>query len=507
MKAKDLDRRYGLLLHPTCFPGAQGIGTLGGEAIAFLDFACRAGARLWQVCPLGPTGFGDSPYQCFSAFAGNPLLVDLADLVHRRWLDRADLEPLGQLPRDRVDFGALIPLKWTLLRRAFDRFEDPSSPGSATKPDPGRFRFSAFLRAEASWLDDYALFMSLKGAFGGKPWYRWPEDIRRRDRAALTRYRTELAREIRFHQFVQWVFASQWARLRTAAAERNIQILGDLPIYAAQDSADLWSHPHLFQLDADLSPVAVAGVPPDYFSPTGQLWGNPLYAWDAMEADGFRWWIDVIGHQLRRVDSLRIDHFRGFSGYWAVPAGEKTAVKGQWRSAPGEQLFQAVFSALGSLPIVAENLGVITQEVTDLMDRWGFPGMKVLQFAFDSSEENDHLPHNVHPKSVLYTGTHDNDTSAGWFASARPEDRDLAQRYLGFRGGARGAPPAFLRAALASVAAWAVLPLQDVLGLGSEARMNTPGTASGNWTWRYSPGALRGELADRLRETAFLYGR
>ncbi len=500
MKANELDRRYGLLLHPTCFSGGQGIGTLGREAVAFLDFACRAGARVWQVCPLGPTGYGDSPYQCFSAFAGNPLLIDLEDLVSRRLLSRADLAPLAALPRNRVDFGALIPLKWALLRKAFGRF--------SSRPDDGAsWRFGAFVRAESSWLADYALFMALKDRFGGKPWNLWPEDIKRRQSAALVRYRAELAQECRFHECVQWLFFSQWARLRTAAAERSILILGDRPIYAAYDSADVWAAPGLFRLDADLTPIEVAGVPPDYFSPTGQLWGNPLYDWEAMEADGFRWWISVIRSQLRTVDYLRIDHFRGFAAYWAVPYGEKTAVRGSWRRAPGERLFDAVFAALGRLPIVAENLGVITEDVTALMDRCGFPGMKVLQFAFDSSEENDHLPHAFSPRSVVYTGTHDNDTTAGWFATARATDRELARRYLDFRGQDRAAPRAFIRAALASVAAWAIVPLQDVLGLGSEARMNTPGTAGGNWTWRCRSADLRGSVADGLRETAALYGR
>jgi 4-alpha-glucanotransferase len=500
MKANELDRRCGILLHPTCFPGTQGIGTLGGEAVAFLDFACRAGARVWQVCPLGPTGYGDSPYQCFSAFAGNPLLIDLEELVSTRLLSRADLAPLAALPRDRVDFGALIPLKWALLRKAFDRF--------ASRPTDGAsWRFGAFVRSEDSWLADYALFMALKDRFGGLPWNLWPEDIRRREESALQKYRAELAAEVRFHQFVQWLFFSQWARVRTAAAERSILILGDRPIYAAYDSADVWSAPGLFRLDADLAPIEVAGVPPDYFSPTGQLWGNPLYDWEAMEADGFRWWIAVIRSQLRTVDCLRIDHFRGFAAYWAVPFGEKTAVRGRWRTAPGERLFDAVFAALGRLPIVAENLGVITEDVTALMDRCGFPGMKVLQFAFDSSEENDHLPHAIDPRSVVYTGTHDNDTTAGWFAKARPADRELARRYLDFRGQDRAVPRAFIRAAFASVAAWAIVPLQDVLGLGSEARMNTPGTAGGNWTWRYRPADLRGSVADGLRETAALYGR
>ena len=368
-------------------------------------------------------------------------------------------------------------------------------------------RFEAFCRQEQDWLDDFALFMALKDNFGGVAWGDWPVDIRDRQGPALQHYRDKLASEIRLHRYVQWLFFSQWNAVRAFAHERSIHIMGDMPIFVAYDSVDVWSRRELFQLAGDGKPTAVAGVPPDYFSPTGQLWGNPLYNWEAMAKDGFQWWIDIIRHKLRLFDYLRIDHFRGFAGYWAVPFGHPTAEHGQWIPAPGIALFDAVMAAIGQAPIIAEDLGLITPDVKELIGRFGFPGMKVLQFAFDSAEENDHVPHNYVPNSVVYTGTHDNDTIQGWFASAKEGDRQFTRDYLVLQGPDRNIHWEFIRAAFATVSAMAVIPLQDVLGKGSEARMNRPGVLGGNWGWRYSRSELKPALAERLKELAGRYGR
>ena len=503
-------RRSGILLHPTSLPGRFGIGELGPEAHRFADFLAAAGQRLWQVLPLGPTGYGDSPYQCFSAFAGNPLLVSLDALVEDGWLTEADLADAPGFPQDRVDYDALAAFKLPLLDRAFRRFE-----AEATSAD--RAGFESFRAANASWLDDYALFMAVKQAHGGVEWRKWDEAIARRRPEALARWREEQKDAIRAREFGQHLFFSQWQRLKARCREQDIAIMGDIPIFVAGDSADVWSHPDLFQLEEDGSPSFVAGVPPDYFAATGQLWGNPLYRWDEMERAGYAWWIDRFRAALRLVDLVRLDHFRGFEAYWEIPAQEETAINGRWVKGPGAALFEALREALGDLPIVAENLGVITPEVEALRERFGFPGMAILQFAFGRDPEAAQFqPHNYPRNRVVYTGTHDNDTTVGWWTSSGAgdstrtddevkEEHARALAYLDAED--REIHWAFIRAALASVADTAIVPLQDVLGLGSEARMNMPGSASGNWRWRFTDGSLTDEIRERLRTMADLYGR
>ena len=503
-------RRSGILLHPTSLPGRFGIGELGPEARRFADFLAAAGQGLWQVLPLGPTGYGDSPYQCFSAFAGNPLLVSLDSLVEDGWLDASDLEFPPRFPQDVVDYDAVAAFKLPLLDRAFVRFEKTAEPAD-------RAAFEAFREKNAAWLDDYALYMAVKEAQGGAHWTKWEPGIRRREPEAMERWRRQEAGAVQAREFGQYLFFLQWQRLKDHCAGQDIAIMGDIPIFVSGDSADVWSHPELFQLEADGQPSVVAGVPPDYFSATGQLWGNPIYDWDEMARTGYAWWIDRFRAALGLVDLVRLDHFRGFEAYWEIPAGEPTAVKGQWVKGPGAALFEALRDALGELPIVAENLGVITPEVEELRERFGFPGMAILQFAFGRDPEAAKFqPHNYPRNRVVYTGTHDNDTTVGWWTSSGAGDstrddeevRDERERALAYLDAAgREIHWAFIRAALSSVAETAIVPLQDVLGLGSEARMNLPGRAHGNWRWRLADGSLTDEIRDCLRRMAELYGR
>ena len=499
------ERASGVLLHPTALPGRHGIGTLGVQATAFLDWLKTGRQRFWQICPLVPTGYGDSPYQGFSAFAGNPNLIDLDDLVSLGFLDPEDLSPLETLPAGYVDFGRLIPMKSHILRKAWIRCSSGSRKHADFNEDMRKFRKEA-----ANWLEDYALFMVLKEKNSGRPWCDWEHPLRFRETESLDIVRSAEENALGYHVFVQYLFHRQWTKLKAAAGERGLSIIGDLPIFIAYDSSDCWAHPELFQLDADRRPTHVAGVPPDYFSRTGQLWGNPLYDWETMEQNGFAWWIEVLRSRLRHYDVLRIDHFRGFSAYWSVPFGEKTAENGEWIPAPGSALFARLRQVLGTLPIIAEDLGVITDDVVELIQECGFPGMKVLQFAFDSSEENDYLPHNYEKHCLVYTGTHDNDTAAGWYTKAPEKDRSFASKYLNLPVSADGrdAARAMVRTALASVAVLAISPLQDILGLGSYARFNTPGTlGSGNWTWRTSETSFGPELAAELAELTETYGR
>ncbi|MGC9018168.1 MAG: 4-alpha-glucanotransferase [Candidatus Bipolaricaulaceae bacterium] len=479
----ELPRSFGVLLHPTSLPGPWVCGVLGREAREFLGWLAEAGARFWQVLPLGPTGFGDSPYQSFSAFAGNPYLIDPEDLFARGWLPREEPPVVAE---NRVDYGLLYRWKWDLLRRAFWGFQKGG--------DPGEHRdFARFWEREARWLWDYALFMALKDRFAGRPWNEWPREFRLRAPKALATMEED--ENVRFHAWTQWVFFREWEELRNYAHSRGIKIIGDIPIFVAYDSADVWAHPELFELDEEGRPTVVAGVPPDYFSPTGQRWGNPLYRWPAHAAEGFRWWIARVQQTLRLCDLLRIDHFRGFSAYWEIPAEEPTAVRGRWVPAPGEKLFTRMRAELGELPILAEDLGVITPDVEELRDKFGFPGMRVLQFAFDGKPDNPHLPENFpeHGRVVVYPGTHDNDTALGWFRSLGKEERERVLSYLAKAGiAARGEaeiPWALLTLAFLSRAKLAVIPVPDILGLGSEARMNYPSRPEGNWTWR---------LAERL---------
>ena len=489
-------RASGVLMHLTSLSSPHGIGTMGKEARVFADFLAAGGQRYWQLLPLGPTGYGDSPYQSFSTFAGNPYLIDLDFLAEEGLLTEPEYagEDWGEDPQ-RVDFGLLYRKRYPVLKKAVRRLLERKEP-----------EYETFLAENAHWLPDYALFMALKDAGGGTPWWQWPEELRRREPHALARAGEELREETDFWQGVQYLFFRQWQKLKEYVNGRGISLIGDLPIYVALDSADVWAGPELFQLDRELVPTEVAGCPPDAFAADGQLWGNPLFDWERMEADGYAWWIGRIAHQLRLYDMLRIDHFRGFESYYAIPFGEETARNGRWRPGPGMKLFRAVEAALGQKDIIAEDLGYLTPEVRQMLAESGFPGMKVLQFAFDSREESDYLPHNYDKNCVVYVGTHDNDTALGWLDTVSPEDRRYAMDYLKLTG-AEGYHWGLMRGAWASAARLAVVTAQDLLGLGSGARMNTPSTLGGNWQWRAMPGVFTEELAQRLRRETGIYRR
>jgi 4-alpha-glucanotransferase len=503
------DRRSGILLHPTSLPGPHGSGDLGAAAHRFARWLSDAGQRLWQVLPLGPTGFGDSPYQALSSRAGNPLLVSLEVLAREGWLDDRDLSAAPAGDPDRADFGRANPWRRERLARAARAFA--AGAGGEASADLEDFR-----AREAGWLRDWALFAVLKDAHGGRPWTEWPEPLARRLPAALDAARARHAEAIFAEEFGQWCFSRQWEALRGRCRALGIALMGDLPIYVAHDSVEVWTRPELFRLDAHGRPAFVAGVPPDYFSATGQLWGNPLYDWGAIERDGWRFWIDRMRAALALVDRVRLDHFRGLEAYWEVPAGAATAQAGRWVPGPGAALLSALERALGPLPIVAENLGVITPAVEALRRRFGFPGMAILQFAFGKDPQAPTFrPHAYERDTVAYTGTHDNDTVMGWWSggaegstrTARDveEEKAFARAYLATDG--REMSWVMIRALLASVAETAIVPLQDVLGLGSEARMNRPATVGGNWQWRFRDDALRAEHGERLRLLAALYGR
>src|SRR3984885_12616824 len=494
-------RSSGILLHPTSLASPHGAGDLGAEARRFVDFLADAGQKLWQVLPLGPTGYGESPYQCYSAWAGNPLLISLDRLVEQGCLDPGALENPPPFREDSVDFEQLIPWKTALLE-------------SAARNPAGLDDFCA---ANRHWLDDFALFAALKSQHQGAAWTRWEPGARDRDPQSLARWRERLAAAIAAQKFLQFAFFEQWRELREYARERGVHIMGDLPIYVSHDSADVWTNRRYFHLDAQGNSTAVSGVPPDYFSQTGQLWGNPIYRWDALAEDGYRWWLDRFRATFAVVDMIRLDHFRGFEAYWEVPATESTAVNGKWVKGPGAALFRAAKAELGDLPLVAENLGVITAEVEAIREEFGFPGMAVLQFAFGNDPQAPTFrPHNFPHEVVAYSGTHDNDTTVGWWSnkgsgdSTRSDEetqreRDFARRYLNTDG--KEINWAFIRALEASVADTILIPMQDVLGLGTEARMNQPATIGGNWRWRYRAGDLKPEFAQRLKEMTELYDR
>jgi 4-alpha-glucanotransferase len=489
-------RAAGILLHPTSLPGPGGIGTLGKNAYAFLDTLHAAKVSLWQVLPLGPTGYGDSPYSALSAFAGNPYLIALDSLVARGWLEPDDLRPLAPLPESRVDFGRLVQAKMSVLRCAYERFRDGGS---------SHAELDAFVHENASWLEDFTLYMAVKDAHGGAPWNEWEESIRLRRPEALDAARSALHDQIAFHRFVQGVFFGEWDALKRHANSLGIKIIGDIPIFVAYDSADVWAHQELFQLDGAGRPVVVAGVPPDYFSATGQLWGNPHYHWEVMARTGYSWWIDRFRMILRLVDIVRLDHFRGFAGAWQIPYGNSTAEIGEWVPGPGASLFEAVRDALGILPIIAEDLGVITPDVDALRLAFGFPGMQILQFAFGSDPENGALPHNFERNTVVYTGTHDNDTTVGWWMSIDEPEREAVRRYLGRLGA--DISWELMRLAFASVADLAIVPLTDVLRAGTRSRMNLPGRPEGNWSWRYVEGAITEAEVAALGDMIETYGR
>lgn len=498
-----LPRSSGILLHPTSFPGRWGIGDLGAAAYQFVDFLADAGQRLWQILPLGPTGYGNSPYQCLSSFAGNPLLISLDRLVEDGLLESEDLDSAAAqfahlLSEDRVNYAAVNDLKLSLLRRSFTYFQQGASARHTAA-------CTAFCAANTVWLDDYALFVAIKEHHEGAPWDAWDYDIRTRQPAALEHWSRELAEQVEFRKYFQYLFFSQWLELKAYANERDIQIIGDMPIFVAYDGADVWANPELFYLDDDGRPTVVAGVPPDYFSATGQLWGNPLYRWDRMAKNGYAWWMQRIKSTLDMVDIVRLDHFRGFEAYWEVPATEKTAVNGRWVLGPGAALFTKLEQELGELPIIAEDLGLITPEVEALRDQFNLPGMKVLHFAFGDTAKNPYLPHNYTSNYVVYTGTHDNDTTLGWFLTRGDKERETVQRYLGKDGS--DICWDMIRLALSSVADMAVFPLQDMLRLGGDARMNIPGLAEGNWSWRYRAEMLDPGLAHGLCLLTETYGR
>ena len=492
-------RAAGVLLHPTSLPGDQGVGTFDRHAEHFLDFLQAAGLRYWQICPLGPTGYGDSPYQCFSAFAGNPYLIDLRAFVGQGWLTAEELAPLAALDGDRVDYGALYRLKWPLLQLAHQRYV------AAGEPSLGDESFAAFKARQAAWLEPYAYFRALKDHHGGRAWTEWPHQTRRYATALTSSLRTRLRPAIDFHRFTQYAFFAQWNRVRTAARNRGIAIVGDIPIFAAGDSADVWSRPELFEVDsATGQPLAVAGVPPDYFSRTGQLWGNPLYDWPRHAADDFGWWRDRLASAFALYDVVRIDHFRGFDEYWRIPLPAENARTGRWIPGPGLDLFRSIHAAFPDARIIAEDLGVLTPGVVRLRDAAGLPGMAVLQFAFGDTAANPYLPHNLLANSVIYPGTHDNDTTLGWYSTADEKARSYARGYLRVDGREIGWD--LIRASYAAVSRLAILPFQDLLSLGTAARFNFPGHPVGNWQWRYREPQLQA-LARRDRRISPQPGR
>lgn len=498
-----LKRASGILLHPTSLPSRYGIGDLGKEAYDFVDFLADAGQSLWQILPLTHTGFGDSPYQSFSAFAGQPLLISPAYLQELGLVSSADLADCPVGDETQVDYGTIIPWKTRIFKLAYQNFLKELETNLEWMS-----HFTAFCEAEAFWLYDYALFMALKDAHDGKSWLEWNDEYQRPTTALKDQFYMEHEEEVDYYQFLQYLFFIEWGELKTYANDAGIKIIGDIPIFVSMDSADVWANQHLFQLDSKGYPLVVAGVPPDYFSATGQLWGNPLYDWEAHKKEGFAWWIRRIQSQLNNLDILRIDHFRGFEAYWAVPYGDDTAINGQWIKAPGHELFTAIQKALGDdLPIIAEDLGTITPEVEELRDAFHFPGMKILHFALNNLGENGYLPHQfTNPNCVCYTGTHDNDTTVGWFSDLDEACQKKTLRYVK-ASDASNIHWDLVELALSSIAAYAIFPLQDVLGCGKEGRMNTPGEAIGNWSWRYTAADLTSETAEKLKEFTLLYGR
>ncbi len=489
-------RKSGILMPVSSIPSRYGIGTFSRQAYAFIDSLEKAGQSYWQILPLGPTGYGDSPYQSFSTFAGNPYYIDLEALIEAGWLTRADCDGCDFGDDDEyIDYEKIYLSRFKVLKKAFRN----SRIGKEAE-------FQAFVEENSDWLDDYALYMAVKNSFGGRSWSEWDEDIKLRRPAALKRYREKYAEEVDFYRFQQYLFAGQWFALKEYANRKKIEIIGDIPIYVAFDSADTWANPELFQLDETLTPTAVAGCPPDSFSATGQLWGNPLYRWDYHKKTGYAWWMKRIAYCYKLYDVVRIDHFRGFDEYYSIPYGDETAEFGHWEKGPGYDIFRTMKTQLGRKAVIAEDLGFLTKSVIDLVKKTGYPGMKILQFAFDSREENDYLPHNYAANSIVYTGTHDNDTTIGWFSQLKRKDKRFARKYLNIRGN-KDIQWVFIRAAMASVSDTCVIPMQDYLGLGAEARINIPSTLGTNWKWRMLDGAFTDELAERIREMTKLYGR
>lgn len=488
-------RCSGILMHITNLPGAYGVGSMGKEAYKFVDFLKKSGQSCWQILPLTPTGYGDSPYQSCSTYAGNHYLIDLASLVEEGLLKSEELDGIQWFAeKDRVDFGIQYNNRLKVLRKAFARFV------------PGE-DYNKFCAENSSWLSDFALFMALKGKFNGQPWYSWEKGLKFREPNAIWNARRELKEEIAFYSFVQFLFFRQWNALHAYAKQNGISIIGDVPIYVPRDSVEVWSNPEQFQLDENLDPVAVAGCPPDAFSADGQLWGNPLYRWDVLAADGYNWWIRRLAAAGKLYDIVRMDHFRGFAGYWSVPFGDATAVNGKWMTGPGLDFMNAVKKALPELKLIAEDLGFLTQDVLDLRDESGFPGMKVLQFAFDSRDPSDYLPHTFTANSVCYTGTHDNMTTRQYWQTGTEEMKAYASEYMHLTE-EEGIVWGIIRTAMSSVSDWCIIPMQDYLNVGAEGRMNFPGTMTNkNWTWRASEGFATDALAEKIRRMTVLYGR
>jgi 4-alpha-glucanotransferase len=497
----NFQRSSGILLHPTSLPGPYGIGDMGPEAFRFLDFLATSKTKLWQVLPLGPTGYGDSPYQCFSAFAGNPYLISPDLLLHDDFIHANDIVESTKFPSLKVDYGKVIPWKLNLLEKSFNRFK--------TRSHRDSIEFEKFCADEDYWLNDFSIFMAIKENRGGGSWDGWPEPLRVREHAAIQNTRKELADSITRYKFYQYLFFRQWEALRSYAGERGIQIIGDIPIFVAYDSADAWANPDLFYLDGSGRPTVVAGVPPDGFSADGQLWGNPLYNWEKHKEEGFKWWLKRFRATLKQVDIIRLDHFRGFAGYYEIPAGERTARNGKWKPALGFDLFTTLKNEIGDLPIIAEDLGLITEDVVALRDGFGFPGMRILQFAF-SGPDNPFLPSHYSQNCVVYTGVHDNDTSRSWFDTTSSAEREFARQYLDYhpdQDEAKNFPPRLIRSAWESVAMFAIAPMQDFLLLGGEARMNYPSRLGGNWDWRMEKSALTDELMLQIGHLNYLYSR
>ncbi len=505
-------RASGMLLPIASLPSNYGIGAFSKEAYEFIDQIKKAGQKYWQILPIGPTSYGDSPYQSFSTFAGNPYFIDPEQLIAEGLLTEEEMKEydFGENPR-YIDYEKIYLSRFLMLRRAYGR--------SDLKEDK---EYSAFQEENAYWLEDYALYMAVKNSFGGLSWCEWDEDIRRRRPEAVAKYAMDLAEDVRFYKYIQYLFTKQWSKLKKYANDRGIKIIGDLPIYVAFDSADTWSKPELFQLDGEQNPVAVAGCPPDAFSSTGQMWGNPLYCWELHGETGYEWWLSRIAYCFKLYDTVRIDHFKGFDEYYSIPYGDTTAENGHWEKGPGIELFHAIDQKLGQVDIIAEDLGYITESVRQLLRETGYPGMKVLEFAFDSREDSDYLPHNYNKNCVVYTGTHDNDTILGWIGSIGAEDKRMALNYMGLSqletdsGSSKtDSVPSWtdninwslIRLAQMSVAKLCVIPVQDYLGLNSEARINMPSTVGNNWKWRLQKGELSEELLEKIKYMTRLYGR
>jgi 4-alpha-glucanotransferase len=486
----DQERMSGVLLHVTSLPSNGGVGDFGPAAYEFVDFLADGKQRLWQVLPLSPTGYGSSPYSALSAFAGNPVLLSLERLVDHGWLDAKKLDKLPG-PEGPADFGAAWELKLPLVEEAAGNFLDRAN-------DDQRGRYSKYCEENASWLPDYAMFNVLRKRFGYKSWHEWPQEFAFRRQEALTSVMNECGRELALQQTIQFFFDEQWRALREHCRRRDVRIMGDVAIFVSYDSADVWTHPELFELDEERQMVRVSGVPPDYFSATGQRWGNPLYRWDRLRERGFDWWVARVRRALTHYDMIRLDHFRGFEAYWSIAVDEETAVNGYWVKAPGHELFNRLREVFGELPFVAEDLGLITPEVDDLRERFGMPGMRILQFGFGDRGAHLYLPHQYVPNTVAYTGTHDNNTTLGWWKDLGDEERANVVAYVGPVKDDRDVVWALMRIAARSVANLCIFPMQDVLTLGSEARMNTPAAGAGNWSWRYSPDSLRPEIAEDL---------